>query len=435
MAACPKEHQRLSELVALHLEPQPPALIRQACHALASAGHRLHQAVFTPDPEHSYRALAACQWLEALRQDRAGAHTLEIVVEADLYVPWNLVYDQPPPDAPDAFDLPATASGPWLPFWGVRYNLACGRRVNPLRRLPAWTPPDVILAVDPEIRASLPDVVLQRQRLASFARARSVRLVETRQQLVEALKGDRPYILYWLSHATPDALVLGGEGIRPAELLALLRGDTLVGSSGRRGLIFLNACRTAKTGRAGSFLDAVFSAGLSGLIATEEFTLNTYANTFGLDFLDAFLDSGESVGSILHRLRGVGLPLGLLYTTYCPPAIHVGRASVPQPVDAPVPPPRPAQPTIPAPPPLPLPDLPYRGLAPYRREHRPLYAGRDHDVQRFAELVNEPGARLLVWRRRVTTRSSWRSAPTITGCSPTCFAGGCATCVACATTC
>src|SRR5262249_25966731 len=198
----------------------------------------------------------------------------------------------PPPTAPacpSGAPAPAPAAAP---------------RLTPLRRRPAWTPPDVILAVDPDVRASLPDEVLHRQRLVSFARARSARLVETRQQLAAALEGDRPYLLYWLSHAPPDALALRGHRIRPAELMPLLRppelmaplrGAGTVGAAGRRGLLFLNACRTGKGGRAGSFLDAVFSAGLSGLIATEEFTLNTFC----LDFLMAFLDSGECVGRVL----------------------------------------------------------------------------------------------------------------------------------------
>src|SRR5262249_25966732 len=87
--------------------------------ALALAGHALHQAIFTPDAEQTPRAVTAYQWLQALRQDKAEADTLEVVVESDLYVPWNLVYDQLPPDDPDAFRLPA-ANGPCLPFRGPR---------------------------------------------------------------------------------------------------------------------------------------------------------------------------------------------------------------------------------------------------------------------------------------------------------------------------
>src|SRR5262249_44473423 len=184
---------------------------------------------------------------------------------------------------------------------------------------------------DPEIRDSLPDEERQRRRLAAFARTNGVRVVESRDRLAEALKGDRPYLVYWLSHATPNALVLGDAEITPVELMQLLRGDPLSAAPARHGLLFLNACRTGQGGRSGSFLDAVFSAGLSGLIATEEYTINTFANPFGLDFLDAFLNSGECIGQLLHRLRRTGLPLGLLYTAYCPPNIQVEHAAPPSP--------------------------------------------------------------------------------------------------------
>jgi hypothetical protein len=393
---------QLSDLVQLHLDPAPPDQLRQASHALALAGRRLYEAIFAPDVEQLPRAAAVRDWLAALQESSTEADTLEFVVEADTYVPWNLVYDQDPP-VPDAFQLPVNDSAAWHPFWGIRYCLASGRRVNPLRRVPVWGRPDVILVIDPEIRASLPDEDRQARRLAAFARASGVRVVESREQLSEALKGDRPYLVYWLSHATPNALVLGDAEIAPAELMRLLRGDPLTTSPAKRGLLFLNACQTGQGGRSGSFLDAVFSAGLSGLIATEEYTINTFANPFGLDFLEAFLNSGECIGQLLHRLRRAGLPLGLLYTAYCPPNLRVEHPAPATPGDAPPAtahpapePPAPVATIVPPPRPRPLPEAPYRGLAPYRREHRALFAGREADVQRFAELVNEPGARLLV---------------------------------------
>ena len=57
------------------------------------------------------------------------------------------------------------------------------------------------------------------------------------------------------------------------------------------------------------------------MIATEQQTVDTFANPLGLDFLEAFLDHGEPVGRVLQRLRG-RVPLGLLYATYCPPHLR-----------------------------------------------------------------------------------------------------------------
>src|SRR5262249_36541783 len=50
----------------------------------------------------------------------------------------------------------------------------------------------------------------------------------------------------------------------------------------------------------------------------------------------------------------------------------------------------------PAAPPQPLPEKPYRSLLYYDRADRPLFAGRDADVRRFALLLDDPAARLLI---------------------------------------
>ena len=50
-------------------------------------------------------------------------------------------------------------------------------------------------------------------------------------------------------------------------------------------LAFLNACQTAEAGSGGSFLDVLHSFGFTGAIATEQQTIDTFANEFGLAFL------------------------------------------------------------------------------------------------------------------------------------------------------
>src|SRR5207253_5685116 len=169
-----------------------------------------------------------------------------------------------------------------------RYNLAGGQRVDPRRRMLWWQEPKILLVVDPTIRAGLPQD--QQRRLEAFARHHDLRFIESRAELKAALKSGRPDLLYWLSHATPAALVLGTDEqceISPTDLLRLLEGDE---DEEPGGLVFLNACRTAETSvTAGSFFKAVFGAKMSGLIATEQQTVDTFANPFGLDFLEAFL--------------------------------------------------------------------------------------------------------------------------------------------------
>src|SRR5262249_47477745 len=165
-----------------------------------------------------------------------------------------------------------------------------------------------------------------------------------------------------------------------------------------------NACQTAEVPAdpaAGSFLDRLYEVRVSGVIATEQQTIDTFASPFGLDFLEAFLDEGKAVGEVLQRLR-CRVPLGLLYGTYCPPNLQkagppaaadllpisqgqvasgIAMGERPGAVFAPL-----------------LPKVPYRSLNWYDREDRALFAGREGDVLRFARILDEPATRSLVLR-------------------------------------
>src|SRR5262249_44591417 len=143
----------------------------------------------------------------------------------------------------------------WLPFWGVRYNLTGGQRVDPLRRAPVWDKADVLLVVPPDVRQEMPEA--HRQRLADFAAAKGVKVVESKEELVAALEARRPSLMYCLCHADPSALWLGEESVSPKELKKLLRSRALQGPRQSGGLVFLNACRTAQAGAKGSFLGAL----------------------------------------------------------------------------------------------------------------------------------------------------------------------------------
>jgi WD40 repeat protein len=387
--------QRLADLVKDYLNG-PEEELRRTCFALAQAGYKLYGQLFAPDQQQLGRAQEVFQWLTALR-DQDALEDLELVIEGPQLVPWNVIYDREPSEP--AFREGGDRPDRWLPFWGVRYNLAGGRRVNPLRRLPVLDRSRVLLVVDPGIHAGLPPD--QRQRLDDFAAGHRLTQVASREELARALQERRPDLLYWLGHARPDALVLDGEEIGPTDLLEMLRGDNPgVGRVG--GLAFLNACQTAEDSPLGSFLDTLYDFGLSGAIATEQQTIDTFAAPFGLDFLEAFLDRGEPAGAALRRLRA-RVPLGLLYATYCPPYLRMRAAAeaaqpaapavqvvdrvAGTPLGAAPPAPRPAGP---------LPPKPYLSLAYYDREQRALFAGRDADVQRFALLLDDPATRVLV---------------------------------------
>src|SRR5262249_28743355 len=177
--------------------------LRHSCLQLAQAGHELHKRLFKP--EDAGVATKVQQWLMKLR-DRNDVESLEVVVDRSPGIPWNLIYDQPPSEK--AFLTEAdTSLERWRPFWGIRYNLAAGRKVDPLRRMPAPAQPTVLLVVDPEIRRGLPEE--QHQRLLAFAQKHGLPPpVGSRDQLAAALGERRPDVLYWLSHGEPTALKL-----------------------------------------------------------------------------------------------------------------------------------------------------------------------------------------------------------------------------------
>jgi hypothetical protein len=376
-----RARQQLGDLVlTVNSFQEDEGAVRRGAHELASAGHDLYEAIFRPDPEQAHVAKAARSWLEDLRT-RGEVESLEIVINGKQAVPWNVVYDEEPGGPAD---FPADGSaGAWGAFWGLRFNLSGGRRVDPRRRNPFPQKPHVLLVVDPKVRSELPPQ--HQQRLLTFAERRGLLpLIESRAQLITALRERRADVMYWLCHADPSLLVLGGEDIRPDELVEVC-------SDRFAGLVFLNACRTGEPGQAGSFFEALYDLRATGLVATEEQTMDVFANEFGLDFLERFLDRGEMVGPLLRELRR-RVPLGLLYAAYCPPGLCVG-----QPVQAAaLPGRRGGRPGSRAGAAAPLPEKPYPTLANYDREHRALFVGREEDVQRFVELLDDADTRILV---------------------------------------
>ncbi|HKI35626.1 MAG TPA: hypothetical protein VKA46_27465 [Gemmataceae bacterium] len=103
--------------------------LRQTCCRLARAGHEIYDRLFRPADDEA-RAKKVRKWLEHLR-DRGEVESLELVLDGDAGVPWNVVYDREPDEK--AF-LTGGDAERWRPFWGILYNLAVSRKVDPLRR-------------------------------------------------------------------------------------------------------------------------------------------------------------------------------------------------------------------------------------------------------------------------------------------------------------
>jgi WD40 repeat protein len=359
--------------------------LRKSCWALAQAGYRLYDRLFRPDPDSNLEVAEKIRsWLEGQR-DAHQVRSLELVLDGNPSVPWTVLYDQEVSPATEQAFLtgPPEDLARWHPFWGIHYNLAAGPRVDPLRSRSAPPSPTVLMVIHKDVREQLP--TQGKHRLEEFIRARGLQQVDDLAGLNKILRQRRPDLIYWLSHATPAGLALGeADPLTPDDLYLLLE-DSPIESDGFAGLVFLNACRTAEaTANDASFLSTLQQTCFSGAIATEQQTIDHFANELGLDFLEDFLDRGERVGAILQKLRRQ-VPLGLLYSAYCPP--HICRAS-PPPEIGPAP--------LVIPPGDSLPEQPYRSFQHFDRGDRALFAGRDADVLSFSQILNEAGTRLML---------------------------------------
>src|SRR5207248_309252 len=81
----------------------------------------------------------------------AGIAPERLEIVGDVFtVPWTILCDQAPDPAAFAGD------GGWQSFWGRRYDLTGGRRVQWLRGRDLPAQPSVVLALDPVWRGRLP---------------------------------------------------------------------------------------------------------------------------------------------------------------------------------------------------------------------------------------------------------------------------------------
>jgi len=390
--------------------------VRERSAELAEAGYGLYECIL-PQPRRTVgeesiaSACAVRQWLEDLHSK--GLFGLEIVVDdraetakTSCSIPWNLVYDEPAGHHRQAL-LSAQGEERWRPFWGMRYLLTSGRRVEPLTWQPYWTDPWVVVVVDPTAYQALHND--QKQQLNDFLSATKLEKVQSLSELKTRLgkKVGCPLLLYWLGHARPDILMLGNhDQVTPSAFRELL--ESYVDPSETQGmLVFLNACRTGVAADEESFvMEALQKFGLTGMIVTEHQTIDNYANEFGLAFLRGFLQERKSLGKLLYDLRREKAPLGLIYGAYCPPEITIGpepsRSALDEVCDISQAPGKvmgielEAQ-LVPIAKPVPtLPEQPYRSLDYYDYTDRLLFTGRDADVVRFAATLDRPDTRILV---------------------------------------
>ncbi|MBI1323423.1 hypothetical protein GC170_09585 [bacterium] len=482
--AVDKSRESVNRIVSM-IQENPDALSRSAESAasgepalnrvfaeLAAAGNEIHNVLFPTRKEPQADVVA--KWLKSLiREDRIASIEIQIEDRCDIArdgpmpaVPWNLVYDSyvDVDELTEAFETDAASS--WSRFWGVRFDLSCGQNVNPLKadhRIDPQTARAVIvmdevisgrlLSEDPA-RVAFDELLKRIDGIANpdsgktdgksedhsgnSSKTPVVTVLHDVNELKRYVrKNGLPNLLYWLSHARPDALFLefseDESGQRKAyqevnlydleQILSIEQEDDSEGSDRpqppqRKLIAFLNGCQTSESSEQGSFLRSFTRfEQVSGLISTEQETLDAFAHQFGMKFLAAFFLERKPVGTILRDLRRETLPLGLLYGTYCPPAIrlaHPRKSTAPAPIPvtisdylgqslrklsaaslAPGPAFSTAE-TRQVSSPLIWPPNPYPSLGFYTLADQALFMGREDDSARLAMTIDSPAVRILL---------------------------------------
>ncbi len=338
---------------------------------LAKAGQQLYQAIFrhnANDPQ----AKEIQQWLQELR-DRNNVTSLDMLSDAPGRIPWNVVYDQEP-----AFDsLRAGDPAAVKAYWGFRYALAAGKRVNPLRVACLLDSPSLLLVADPGLLGKVPEG--QRNLLSDWAIANELTIVESGTDLREQLRQEAPDVLYIFARFEKGAFHLGDDAITISQLRDLLAGAK--GGNPDPIVLLQVTGDTADLETWECYLSGAVNT-LSGLIACEVPASPALANVLGVEMLTRFFQH-QGLGQAAQGARdGHGLA-ALAYSAFCPS--HVKIASDES-----------TDPDVAGPEPLPLPEYPYRSLVPYESEDRGLFTGREDDTVRCASLLDEAATRGLV---------------------------------------
>ncbi len=321
---------------------------------LTRLGHQLYRAVFRVDAADGQAAQEIGRWLAGLQ---AQIESLEFLTDAPGRIPFNLLLDAAPA---------AGGVARWEQFWGCRFNLAAGRRTNPLRFAAPLAAPSALLMADARLLDEATADV--RQRLESWTGERLI--VDTAEQVAGQLRGRTPDVLVLLARVEGSALRLGGQPVAPADLRGWI-GEAREGNP--NPVVILGAIGGAGQGTAWEDWLAVATAELDGLVTNVVPLDAAGASAAVLAAAERFLQGRRPLGAALADARAALGAAGLALTAFCPPGLRIAEA------DTEVASNLPSQP---------LPEYPYCPLRPFGAEHRPLFFGREDDTLRLANLLD-----------------------------------------------
>jgi WD40 repeat protein len=328
---------------------------------LAQLGHQLYRAIFRAGVQGGQDAQEIARWLqEQLAQGRVDS--IEFLGPAAGQIPWNLLLESPPA---------AGAGVSWESFWGSRLNIAAGRRTNPLRSEAPLVTPSVLLAADAGFLAELSAEA--RGRIEGWSGDRLV--VEAADDLANHLRRETPDILVLLCRIETAAMRLGSQRVTPAQLRHWI-GEAREGNPDP--VVFIGGAGTTEQTPAWVCWLAAATAALDGLVTNEVPVGVDAATQAALAFTERFAGAHRPLAAALADIRRSLGATGAALTAFCPPGLcttddEAAEAAAPVPTQ-------------------PLPDYPYCPLRPYGPDERPLFFGREEELLRLAELLDESGA-------------------------------------------
>lgn len=333
---------------------------------LAAAGRELYRTIFRLDVAAG-PAREIFDWFAS-----QTPVAFDLLSDAPGRTPWSVVYDREVDEGALRAGEPHALGG----FWGFRYPLAVGRRVNPLRMASLLPEPTLLLAADADLLGQAP--VSQGNLLNDLAMTRELPVLRTGQEVRERLRLSVPDVLYLFGRMERGGLVLGGEHITPAQLRDLIARAP---EGNPDPIVFLMAAGDpAEWEKWECFVGAAASS-LRGVVLPETPLRFEQVNSFGVEALSNFL-KGERIGQSLTGARHRDVA-ALAFSAFCPAHVKAALDET-------------TQPDISLPEPLPLPDEPYRPLAPFEAEDRALFTGREEEIVRCAALLDEAATRGLI---------------------------------------
>ena len=303
-------------------ESENPKLLRQ----LALQGYAMRNVFF--------QNANGIQDSELLRNGYAGRPiTFSLDPNVTIHAPWSLMFDPPEKNLRVNY---LTKAQLYEGFWCTAHDLTVvykgsDNQDSELQRLDHQDKTKLLALVDANAR----QYADPKWRIEWPCVFDSV--IEFLQYLIEHENNRERWLFYFFCHAEEDTIVIRSKNGQKENLVPQMFMNYLAGNPEfrRRGLVFLNGCKTGVSKKPPSWQVATRHRGMLGYIGTEAIVPTQFAWRFGNDLM-YLLAAGQTPEGAMKVLRARHWPLSLLYGLYCVPDSTVEDA----PIETPFPPPQ-----------------------------------------------------------------------------------------------